>query len=820
MADSRVKDLALLTSIDTTNDSFLVEDASTNETKRTTLDYVRTALGVSGTNTGDQNMFTQIDVAGQTKVEPDSPNDVLTLVAGSNITITTDASTDSITISATGGGSSTWGSITGTLSSQTDLQSALDGKVDENTPITGATKTKITYDSKGLVTSGADAGIADITGLQTALDGKVDENPGITGATKTKITYDSKGLVTSGADAGIADITGLQTALDGKVDENAAITGATKTKITYDAKGLVTAGADATTADIADSTNKRYVTDADLTKLSNTSGTNTGDQNLFSTIAVAGQSNVVADTTGDTLTLVAGSNVTITTDATTDTITIAASSGGVSDGDKGDITVSGSGSTWTVDNDAITYGKIQNVSATSRILGRKTAGAGDIEELTASDTLDFVGSTQGQILYRGASGWAVLSPGTSGQVLQTNGAGANPSWATAGGGSIGGSTGSTDNAMLRADGTGGATIQSSDISIDDATISTQANVTVANIHSGQTNSSLVLSPKGTGAFILGPKPDGATAGGNARGSYSVDMQILRSTNTQVASGSYSFNVGRNNTVSGPFSGAIGDGNIVSNTGNGYGFAAGISNTVSGQRAAALGSLNTVSLRAGFAAGESNTVSADSGVALGSQNTVNTGSTNGVALGNSCQTTGTFSFASGQGSRTDGNFSQAGGQYAYTRLRGQQSFASGRFTADGDCQRSTIGAFKSITGTAATNLHLDGTSLTLDIPGTNTVWGFRVQIVGVCTTTGGSINANDVFMGMYNGCIKRVGGTASLVGTIDTVTTKSDGGFVANVPTIAITASGTTLDVKWTTTGGAAGTVVRVNARIDLVEISW
>jgi hypothetical protein len=58
------------------------------------------------------------------------------------------------------------------------------------------------------------------------------------------------------------------------------------------------------------------------------SGTNTGDQNLFSTIAVSGQSSVVADSTSDTLTLVAGSNVTITTDATTDSITISATGGG------------------------------------------------------------------------------------------------------------------------------------------------------------------------------------------------------------------------------------------------------------------------------------------------------------------------------------------------------------------------------------------------------------------------------------------------------------------------------------------------------------
>jgi hypothetical protein len=75
----------------------------------------------------------------------------------------------------------------------------------------------------------------------------------------------------------LSNQTDLQTALDNKVDENAAITGATKTKITYDAKGLVTAGADATTADIADSSNARYVTDAQLTVIQNTSGTNTGD---------------------------------------------------------------------------------------------------------------------------------------------------------------------------------------------------------------------------------------------------------------------------------------------------------------------------------------------------------------------------------------------------------------------------------------------------------------------------------------------------------------------------------------------------------------
>jgi hypothetical protein len=57
------------------------------------------------------------------------------------------------------------------------------------------------------------------------------------------------------------------------------------------------------------------------------SNTNTGDQFLFSTIAVSGQSSVVADATSDTLTLIAGTNVTITTNATNDEVTITASGG-------------------------------------------------------------------------------------------------------------------------------------------------------------------------------------------------------------------------------------------------------------------------------------------------------------------------------------------------------------------------------------------------------------------------------------------------------------------------------------------------------------
>ena len=58
--------------------------------------------------------------------------------------------------------------------------------------------------------------------------------------------------------------------------------------------------------------------------------------------------------------------------------------GGVTDGDKGDITVSSSGTVWTIDAGVVTYAKIQNVSATDKLLGRSTAGAGSIEEIACT----------------------------------------------------------------------------------------------------------------------------------------------------------------------------------------------------------------------------------------------------------------------------------------------------------------------------------------------------------------------------------------------------------------------------------------------------
>jgi hypothetical protein len=65
--------------------------------------------------------------------------------------------------------------------------------------------------------------------------------------------------------------------------------------------------------------------------------------------------------------------------------------GGLTDGDKGDITVGGSGTTLTIDNDVVTFAKMQNV-ATDRLLGRDSASSGDVEEITVGGGLEFTGS--------------------------------------------------------------------------------------------------------------------------------------------------------------------------------------------------------------------------------------------------------------------------------------------------------------------------------------------------------------------------------------------------------------------------------------------
>jgi hypothetical protein len=205
MPDQKISELAAITTIDNAADVLSIVDTSATTTKKVTPTQLKTSLALNNVdNTSDANK--PVSSAQQTALDAKQA----TLVSGTNIKTVNNTSllgSGNISISS----AVAWGGVTGTLSNQTDLQTALDGKVDENT----------------------------------------------------------------------------------------AITGATKTKITYDAKGLVTAGADATTADIADSTNKRYITDAQLVVVGNTSGTNTGDNatnSQYSGLATSKQDALVSGT--------------------------------------------------------------------------------------------------------------------------------------------------------------------------------------------------------------------------------------------------------------------------------------------------------------------------------------------------------------------------------------------------------------------------------------------------------------------------------------------------------------------------------------------
>ena len=107
-----------------------------------------------------------------------------------------------------------------------------------------------------------------VNAVNTGLALKVDKVTGKSLINDTEITR--LGTMATNANVGVVP--------------NTAITGATKTKITYDSKGLVTAGVDATTADIADTTNKRYATDAQLTAIGNSIKSIVKDCALGSTV--------------------------------------------------------------------------------------------------------------------------------------------------------------------------------------------------------------------------------------------------------------------------------------------------------------------------------------------------------------------------------------------------------------------------------------------------------------------------------------------------------------------------------------------------------
>ena len=89
------------------------------------------------------------------------------------------------------------------------------------------------------------------------------------------------------------------------------------------------------------------------------------------------------------------------------------------DGDKGDITVV-SGTSWSIDNDAVTNAKLANV-ATSTIKGRVTAGTGDPEDLTGTQATTLL-----DVFTSSLKGLAPASGGGTTNFLRADGTWASP----------------------------------------------------------------------------------------------------------------------------------------------------------------------------------------------------------------------------------------------------------------------------------------------------------------------------------------------------------------------------------------------------------
>ena len=191
------------------------------------------------------------------KVKTDSvtfgDNDIIQITAGDNITVTGDATNDKITIAAdlSGYATETWVTNKGYTT---------------NTGTVTSVAVKMNGTTKGPITSSGTIDLGTVITAHQDISGKVDANSAITGATKAKITYYSKGLVTAGADLTASDIPSLSaskitsgTFADARIESastwnakqsalsttqlNACNSGITSTKVsTYDGYATTIAG--------------------------------------------------------------------------------------------------------------------------------------------------------------------------------------------------------------------------------------------------------------------------------------------------------------------------------------------------------------------------------------------------------------------------------------------------------------------------------------------------------------------------------------------------------------------------------------------------
>jgi len=290
--------------------------------------------------------------------------------------------------------------------------------------------------------------------------------------------------------------------------------------------------------------------------------------------------------------------------------------------------------------------------------------------------------------------------------------------------------------------------------------SVSANVTLSE-NTTETNSDLVLTPKGTGALILGPKPDGTATGGNARGTRAVDLQISRTLATQVANG---------------------DGSL----------AAGFGNTATGLYSVVLGWNNTVAAGGAFAIGTDLSVSA----------------LNAGAFGTLSSVTGQYSFSAGNRNNTSATYATIPGGFSGSSDRyAMFAHASGSFASRGDAQRARFVLRCKTTTNTGVEMALDGATTYLGIPSGKII---------ACTIniTGSKSDGTAVAHYLRQYCVKNVGGTSSEVYAPITIGTDNAAGT-----TIALSANNADDTLRILVTGIAAETW-RWVASVDAVEVVY
>jgi hypothetical protein len=348
----------------------------------------------------------------------------------------------------------------------------------------------------------------------------------------------------------------------------------------------------------------------------------------------------------------------------------------------------------------------------------------------------------------------------------------------------------------------------------------------------QSNSgSLALVPQGVGALVANI-PDGTSTGGNARGDYAVDLQMLRSNANEVAASQNSFiGGGWNNKITGGSYGAIvsGRGNTL-NANSWYTFiGGGFSNSVTGDYSVVSGGQsNTASTNthATVVGGQGNTASGQFSTVIGGQS--NTASGTWSIAGGVGVVASNRSVALGFGVTAAGRYSVALGANSATTMNGQFSFSPGQISAQSDNQWTVLQPYKldTLTTAGTTVLGVDGNPATgiISPTGNNRAWKVKVEWIATVSSISGTttgITAGDMAYGEANFGFKKVGGT-SYLGTFINDEGASDS---AIMDTCSLAYSvGASQELALTFTGptfsGGGSVTMRIVAKVSLVEVAY